>query len=108
MKVNLTKRVKTKNGLRYCPVAYHANGKPKEDWVLVGGQVEFHPEGSYYLDWYAKRQVRIRRAVGPDLGVAQTIREAMQISCTTDINIQRSETALQYFDQYLRECQGEL
>ncbi len=40
--VNLTKRVKTAQGLRYCPVALAANGRVKPDLVLVNGKEERH------------------------------------------------------------------
>ena len=61
--VNLTKRVKTANGLRFCPVVHSANGRVKADCVEIAGREERHPEGSYYIEWYedAKRQ---RRSVG--------------------------------------------
>ena len=49
--VNLTKRVQTANGMRYCPVAESANGRVKPDVVLVNGKEERHPEGAYYLEW---------------------------------------------------------
>jgi hypothetical protein len=43
--VNLTKRVQTPEGLRYCPVVESANGRVKPDFVIVNGQPERHPEG---------------------------------------------------------------
>ena len=48
--VNLTKRVQTSKGLRYCLVILSANGRVKPDLVLINGQPERHPEGAYYLD----------------------------------------------------------
>jgi hypothetical protein len=45
LRVNLTKRVRTAEGLRYCPVVESANGRIKPDWVAVDGQEEKHPEG---------------------------------------------------------------
>jgi hypothetical protein len=45
--VNLTKRVQTSNGLRYCPVVESANGRVKPDQVLVNGRAEKHPEGTH-------------------------------------------------------------
>jgi hypothetical protein len=38
--VNLTKRVKTSNGMRYCPVVLSGNGRVKPDFVIVNGQPE--------------------------------------------------------------------
>ncbi|MGH9522189.1 MAG: tyrosine-type recombinase/integrase [Terriglobales bacterium] len=49
--VNLTKRVKTEAGLRYCPIVSSNNGRVKPDVVLVAGREERHPEGAYYLEW---------------------------------------------------------
>jgi hypothetical protein len=49
--VSVTKRIKTAEGLRYCPVARNANGRIKQDAVLVNGSEERHPEGSYYISW---------------------------------------------------------
>jgi hypothetical protein len=48
--VNLTKRVQTPLGMRYCPVVFSANGRLKPDQVLVNGKPEQHKEGAYYLD----------------------------------------------------------
>ncbi len=48
--VNVTKRIKTPQGLRYCPVVLSANGRIRPDWVLVNGSEERHPEGAYYLE----------------------------------------------------------
>jgi hypothetical protein len=52
--VNLTKRVRTSNGLRYGPVALSANGRVKPDRVLVNGRLERRPEGAYCLEWREK------------------------------------------------------
>jgi hypothetical protein len=40
--VNLTKRVQTERGLRYCPVVLAANGRVKPDFVVVNGKHEHH------------------------------------------------------------------
>jgi integrase/recombinase XerD len=45
--VNLTKRIKTSNGLRFCPVVRASNGKVKADYVLLDGRAERHSEGCY-------------------------------------------------------------
>ncbi|MGB8783489.1 MAG: tyrosine-type recombinase/integrase [Terriglobales bacterium] len=63
--VNLTKRVQTPNGMRYCPVAQAANGRVKPDVVLVNGKEERHPEGAYYLEWRDGAK-RVRLSVGKD------------------------------------------
>jgi len=46
--VNLTKRIETAHGWRYCRVAMAANGRVKPDVVLVKGKEERHTEGAYY------------------------------------------------------------
>jgi hypothetical protein len=60
---NLTKRVRTNQGLRFCPVVLSANGRIKPDWVIVNRNEERHPEGAYYIEWREGRK-RIRESVG--------------------------------------------
>lgn len=43
--VNLTKRVQTPHGWRYCRVQLSANGRVKPDVVVVNGREERHQEG---------------------------------------------------------------
>src|SRR5260370_18970571 len=63
--VNLTKRIGTSAGLRYCPVVLSANGRIKPDAVLVNGKPERHTEGAYYLEW-SEGSKRVRLSVGKD------------------------------------------
>lgn len=63
--VNLTKRVQTPKGMRYCPVILSSNGRIKPDLVVVNGHPERHPEGAYYLEW-RDRGKRVRLSVGKD------------------------------------------
>jgi hypothetical protein len=63
--VNLTKRVRTSKGLRFCPAVISANGCVKPDYVIVVDKQERHPKGAYHLEWYEGVQ-RIRRSVGKD------------------------------------------
>ncbi len=63
--VNLTKRVQTGKGMRYCPVVLSPNGRVKPDLVIVNGRPERHSEGAYYLEWREKGR-RIRLSVGKD------------------------------------------
>jgi integrase len=72
--VNLTKRVQTSKGLRYCPVALSANGRVKPDLVIVNGQQERHPEGAYYLEWRENGR-RVRLSVGKDPADASARRQ---------------------------------
>jgi hypothetical protein len=62
--VNLTKRIKTPDGLRFCPVAHSANGRVKESKPTIWNRGrERHPEGSYSIEWYEDGK-RLRRSVG--------------------------------------------
>ena len=72
--VNLTKRVKTSNGTRYCPVVLSANGRVKPDFVIVNGQPERHTEGAYYLEWRENGR-RVRLSVGKDAADATAHRQ---------------------------------
>ena len=72
--VNLTKRVQTANGMRYCPVAESANGRVKPDIVLVNGKEERHAEGAYYLEW-REGSKRVRLSVGKDPADASARRQ---------------------------------
>ena len=63
--VNLTKRVQTSKGMRYCPVVLSPNGRVKPDQVFVNGKPERHSEGAYYLEWRENGR-RIRLSVGKD------------------------------------------
>src|ERR1017187_9177027 len=71
--VNLTKRIRTSAGLRYCPVVLSANGRVKPDGVLVNGKPERHTEGAYYLEW-SEGSKRIRLSVGKDAADADARR----------------------------------
>ena len=71
--VNLTKRIQTPHGMRYCPVVISGNGRVKPDVVLVNDQEERHPEGAYYLEW-RQGSKRVRLSVGKDAQDAATRR----------------------------------
>ena len=66
---NVTKRIQTSKGPRYCPVVLSANGRIKPDVVLVGDREERHPEGAYYISWYEGKRL-IRLSVGKDAATA--------------------------------------
>jgi integrase len=72
--VNLTKRVLTAKGTRYCPVVLAANGRVKPDLVIVNGEQERHPEGAYYLEW-REHGKRVRLSVGKDAADASARRQ---------------------------------
>jgi hypothetical protein len=74
LEVNLTKRVRTGTGVRYCPVVMAGNGRVKPDMVLTNGKPGRHPEGSYYLEWRNSGK-RIRLSVGKDAAAADAQRQ---------------------------------
>ncbi len=69
MKVNITKRIETPEGRRYCPIILGSDGRIKANWVMVNGRPEKYPEGTYYLGWRAGGKRR-RIAVGADAAIA--------------------------------------
>src|SRR6266436_856677 len=71
--VNLTKRVQTSKGLRYCPLVLAANGRVRADLVIINGQEERHPDGAYYLEWWEGTK-RVRLSVGKDAADASARR----------------------------------
>ena len=54
--VNLTKRVQTSKGMRYCPAVLSPNGRVKPDLVIVNGRPERHSEGGVLLRMARERQ----------------------------------------------------
>ena len=82
--VNLTKRVQTPLGMRYCPVAVSANGRVKPDVVLVNDHEERHPEGAYYLEWREGAK-RVRLPVGKEAqdAAARRLRKEAELNAGT-------------------------
>jgi len=76
MQVNITKRIDTPEGKRYCPVV-GPNGRIKPDLVMVDGCQEKHPEGAYYLDWTEDGKCT-RVSVGTDATAAYNCRVRKQ------------------------------
>ena len=74
IRVNLTKRVNTSEGMRYCPALVAANGRIKPDWVFLDGKEVRHPEGAYYIDYTDGNGKRIRSSVGKSASEAQAVR----------------------------------
>jgi hypothetical protein len=83
--VNLTKRVQTAKGMRYCSVAQSANGRIKPDLVIVNGRQERHPEGAYYLEWREDGR-RVRLSVGKDAAdaSARRVRKEAELNATNN------------------------
>jgi integrase/recombinase XerD len=75
--VNLTKRIRTSNGLRFCPVVVSPNGRVKPDYVLIADKEVRHPEGAYYLEWYDGHR-RVRLSVGKDAATAAVRRHQQE------------------------------
>ena len=71
--VNLTKRIETAQGWRYCRVVLSPNGRIKPDVVVVNRREERHPEGAYYLEWREGGK-RVRLSVGKDAADANARR----------------------------------
>jgi integrase/recombinase XerD len=89
--VNLTKRVQTKKGVRYCPVVLSPNGRVKPDLVIVNGQPERHPEGAYYLEWRENGR-RVRLSVGKDAqdAAARRLRKQAELRAVNNgVNVVR-------------------
>jgi integrase len=82
--VNLTKRVKTPNGPRYCTVARSANGRIKANFVEIAGRQEHHPEGSYYIEWWNGGK-RLRRSVGKNALAAEAKRHQQEETLTARV-----------------------
>ena len=82
--VNLTKRVKTPSGPRFCPVARSANGRIKAHVVEIAGREEHHPEGSYYVEWHDGGK-RLRRSVGKNALAAEAQRHQQEEILTAKV-----------------------
>jgi integrase/recombinase XerD len=83
--VNLTKRIQTSKGPRYCPVVLSPNGRVKPDLVIVNGQQERHPEGAYYLEWRESGR-RVRLSVGKDAqdAAARRVRKEAELNAVNN------------------------
>ena len=82
--VNLTKRVKTPSGPRFCPVARSTNGRIKAHFVLIEDREEHHPEGSYYIEWHDGDK-RLRRSVGKNALAAEAQRHQQEEILTAKV-----------------------
>jgi integrase/recombinase XerD len=83
--VNLTKRVQTQHGWRYCRVLLSANGRVKPDVVVVNGKEERHSEGAYYLEWRDGSK-RVRLSVGKDAAdaTARRLRKEAELNAVNN------------------------
>jgi integrase/recombinase XerD len=69
MQVNITERIDTPEGKRYCPVVVGPNGRIKPNWVTLNDRQAKHPEVAYYLDWNEDWKRR-RACLGADSAAA--------------------------------------
>lgn len=77
-RINILKKVRIDGVWKLCPAVIEARGKLK-DRVRVGGRVESHPEGSYYLDWRENGR-RQREAIADRCDVCERARlKALEI-----------------------------
>jgi integrase/recombinase XerD len=83
LRVNLIKKIKLGNDWRFAPVVPEPNGKLK-DKVLVNGQVEVHPEGSYYIEWRedGRRGRRFREKVFKEDAIERARRKALELEAS--------------------------
>lgn len=63
-RVKLFKQVKINDKWALAAVLFDTKGRVRKDRVVVNGQEENHPEGSYFIEWWDRGQ-RHREAVGP-------------------------------------------
>jgi integrase/recombinase XerD len=75
--VNISKRITTDKGSRFCAVVLATNGRVKPDYVVVDGKPEYHPEGAYYISWYEGNRLK-RLSVGNDAGAASARRHRQE------------------------------
>src|ERR1700739_112467 len=108
--VNVLKKVRTSKGWRLCPVVPEANGRLR-DRVRVGGRIEVHTEGVYYLEWREQGR-RLRAAIPNSMEVVERARlkslelEARQSGVAldalrTEVNIE-SSTRIRRTEHYTR------
>src|SRR6516162_6766505 len=71
-RVNILKKVRVNGSWKLASVL-ERNGKIVRDHVLISGNDEHHPEGSYYLEWYQEGKRR-RQTVGDFSEVVEAAR----------------------------------
>jgi integrase len=83
--VNLTKRVRTPHGWRYCRVLLSANGRVKPDIVVLNGKEERHAEGAYYLEWReGAKRVRLSVSKDPQDAAAKRLRKEAELNAVNN------------------------
>jgi len=69
---NILKKVRISQGWRLCPVVRETNSRLR-DRVRVGGRIEVHAEGVYYLEWREEGR-RLRAAIANPAEVIERAR----------------------------------
>ena len=83
--VNLTKRIQTPHGWRYCRVLLSPNGRVKPDIVVVNGKEERHVEGAYYLEWRdGAKRVRLSVGKDPQDAAARRLRKEAELNAVNN------------------------
>jgi hypothetical protein len=83
--VNILKKVRTGQGWRLCPVVRETNGRLR-DRVRVGGRIEVHAEGVYYLEWREEGR-RLRAAIPNAAEVLEGCPAALPIRCGKKLKV---------------------
>ena len=111
--VAILKRVKIGESLRYCPTVETSNGKIRADVVMIAGNEERHPGGTFYLSFYdGERQIRV--AVGKEVSGALVARDRKRAELeakNNGVEIVEAENgnspSLAYaVEQYLEDIKG--
>jgi integrase/recombinase XerD len=78
-RVNILKKVKVNGAWKLLPAVVEPNGKLK-DKIRIGGNIESHPEGTYYIEWW--EGPRRRRQAVPDRVDVPTLarRKALELA----------------------------
>jgi integrase/recombinase XerD len=77
------KKVKVAGVWRYCPPVYGKNNKVRPNVVVVGGVEESHPEGNYYIQFYAGTKP-VYENCGPDAADAVHAAERKELFMQAD------------------------
>jgi len=80
-RVNILKYVKVAGKWRFA-TAQTQNNKFKQNWVLVDGEPEHHPEGTYYIEWYQAGKRRRQSVKDPTEILQRARRKAVELDAT--------------------------
>ena len=72
--VVLLKQVKVDGNWRHARALFDSKGRVRRDRVRVTGQDEFHPEGSYFIEWWERGKRHLEPVGGDALSAAEKAR----------------------------------